>query len=169
MNTPAPAAPTSDTAFGTIAGLIRDHARRHPGSPALVQDDRRVTYAELDALMDRVAGALQRDGVQPQQAIAICAATSIDYAVVFLGALRAGVAVAPLAPSCTAEEIAGMAGDAGARVFFLDAAVAHTLQPVAGRIAGRRIALDDSPAGASLAAWLAPAGSQPAPAEVQPT
>ena len=44
---------------------------------------------------------LQRDGLVPCAAIAICAAASIEFAVVFLGALRAGVAVAPLAPGIT--------------------------------------------------------------------
>ena len=147
MNPTARAAPLSDIGFGTVAGLIRDHAHREPQHPALVQDDRVVTYAELDALMDRVACALQRDGVQPRESIAVCAYTSIEYAVVFLGALRAGAVVAPLAPSCTAEELAGMAADAGAKLFFLDAAVAQTLEPVAAKIPARRIAMDESPAG----------------------
>ena len=168
MNAPqAPAAPV-DIGFGTLSDLIRGHAQRRPGNPALVQDDRIVTYAELDALMDQVASALQRDGHKPQESVAICAYTSIEYAVVFLGALRAGIVVAPLAPSCTAEELAGMADDAGAKLLFLDAAVAGTLEPVAGRIAAKRIALDESSAGASLQGWLAPAGARPGPVVVEP-
>ena len=117
--------------------------------------------------MDRVAAALQREGIAPQEVISICAGTSLEYAAVFLGALRAGVAVAPLAPSCTAEELAGMAADAGAKLFFLDAAVANALEPVAGRIAAKRIALDASPAGEPFPAWLAPAGAKPAPVEIR--
>ena len=50
-------------------------------------------------MMDRAAAALQRDGIRAGEVIAICAATSIEYAAVFLGALRAVVAVSPLAPS----------------------------------------------------------------------
>jgi len=87
--------------FGTLPDLIRLHAQRQPQHPALIQDDASLDYAALDALMDRVAAALQRDGIQPQQAIAICAGTSLAYAAVFLGCLRAGVAVAPLAPTRT--------------------------------------------------------------------
>jgi long-chain acyl-CoA synthetase len=49
---------------------------------------------------------------------------------VYLGALRAGVAVAPLAPSSTAQTIADMAANAEARLLFVDAGVAHTLAPV---------------------------------------
>ncbi|MBS0338333.1 MAG: acyl--CoA ligase, partial [Proteobacteria bacterium] len=167
MNAPHTPSPPADFGFETVPGLVRDHARREAAHPALVQDDRVVTYGELDALMDRVASALQRDGVRPQESIAICAYTSIEYAVVFLGALRAGVVVAPLAPSCTAEELAGMAADAGAKLFFLDAAVAQSLEPVNPKISARRIAMDESPAGASLAAWLAPVGARPAPVAIE--
>ncbi len=154
--------------FGTLSDLIRGHAARRPAHAALVQDGRTVTYGELDLLMDRVAATLQRDAIAPQASIAICAGTSIEYAAVFLGALRAGIVVAPLAPSCTAEELAAMAADAGAKLFFLDAAVAQSLEPVAQKIAAQPIALDGSAAGSPLAAWLAPAGSKPTPVVVEP-
>ena len=168
MTEPQPLVAGAEPDFGTLSELIRGHAARRPAHPALIHENRTASYAELDALMDRVAAALQRDGFKPQDSIAICAYTSIEYAVVFLGALRAGVIVAPLAPSCTAEELAGMAADAGARLFFLDAAVGKALEPVAAKIAARRIALDESAAGASLKAWLAPAGTKPARVEVEP-
>ncbi len=168
MNVPHPPAAADDIGFGTLSELIRSHAARRPAHPALVQEGRTLSYAALDALMDRVAAALQRDGIESQQSIAICAGTSIEYAAVYLGALRAGVVVAPLAPSCMAEELAGMAADAGAKLFFLDATVAKNLEPVAAKIAAKRIALDESSAGASLAAWLAPERSVPNPVSVEP-
>ena len=168
MNAPQPSAASQDIGFGTLPDLIRAHAASRPDQAALVQDGRMVTYSELDALMDRVAASLQRDGIRPQQSIAICAGTSIEYAVVCLGTLRAGVVVAPLAPSCTAQELAGMTADADARIFFLDSIVAKTLEPVAAKILAKRIALDESEAGASYSAWLAPAGSKPAPVEIEP-
>ena len=158
----------AEPAFTALADQIRNHARLNPRHAALRQDDRTLSYAELDALMDRVAAALQRDAITAQESISICAATSLEYAAVFLGALRAGIAVAPLAPSCTAEELAAMAADAGAKLLFLDAAVAKALEPVAERIAARRIALDDSAAGLSLQQWLPPPGATPAQLAIQP-
>ena len=167
MNAPSPPA-LNDIGFGTLPDLIRGHASRQPAHAALVQDGRTLTYAELDALMDRVAATFQRDGLRPRDSIAICAGTSIAYATVFLGALRAGVVVAPLAPSCTAAELAGMAIDAGAMFFFLDKPVAGTLEPVASTLSAKRIALDESSAGASLEAWLAPPGAKPVPVAIEP-
>lgn len=109
--------------FATIAELIHRHARDEPRRRALVQDGGGLSYGALDAQMDRVAAALQRDGVQPGDAIAICAGTTIAYAVTYLGALRAGVVVAPLAPGATAESLAGMLHDAQARLLFTDRGV----------------------------------------------
>ena len=48
--------------FGTLSHLIALHAAEQPDHVALVLDDRSVTYAELDAVADRVAAAMQRDG-----------------------------------------------------------------------------------------------------------
>lgn len=154
--------------FGTLPALIRAHAEYRPRDPALVLDDRVVDYGTLDAMMDRVAAALQRDGVQPREVVAISASTSIEYAAVFLGGLRAGLAVAPLAPDTTPAGLAAMVADAGARILFLDAVVAKSLEDMSGSIAARRIALDDSPAGEALSAWLAPSDTAPKPVDVKP-
>jgi acyl-CoA synthetase (AMP-forming)/AMP-acid ligase II len=149
--------------FATIAELIRTHARQRPRQRALVQDGRLLDYAALDALMDRVACALARDGVRAGEAIAICAATSLEYAAVFLGALRAGVTVAPLAPSATAASIAAMAADADARILFVDAPVAAAV-----RTDIRFVTLDDGAAGTPLSQWLAPEGSRPHDVPIAP-
>jgi acyl-CoA synthetase (AMP-forming)/AMP-acid ligase II len=150
--------------FATIAALIRRHAQQAPQRRALVQDGVALSYAELDAAMDRVAAALQRDGIEPGQTIAICAATSIAYAVTFLGALRAGVVVAPLAPGAMPESLAAMVQDAEASLLFCDTDTAHALASRAAAVP--RIALDDGEAGLCWSAWLAPASAAPAPAAV---
>jgi long-chain acyl-CoA synthetase len=144
--------------FGVIADLIRNHARRDPQHTAIVDAQHHLTYGELDALMDRVAASLQRDGVKPRDAIAVCASSSVYYSAVFLGALRAGVVVAPLAPGSTSEQLAGMMKDAAARLLFTDAAAANSLGPAAADSV-LRIALDDSNAGRRIEEWLAPAGT----------
>ena len=121
--------------FRTLPELIGLHAVQRPRHVALRQDVRSLDYRALDELVDRIAASLERDGVKPKRAIAICAGMSIEYAAVFIGALRAGAAVAPLAPSSTAASIATMVADAGAPLLFVDATVAKALEPVRGRIA----------------------------------
>ncbi|MEO9101032.1 MAG: class I adenylate-forming enzyme family protein, partial [Rhodoferax sp.] len=153
--------------FGKIADLIRLHAQAAPDRRAVIDGTRAIGYRELDELMDRVAAALQRDGCRVGDSIAICASSSIEYVALFLGALRAGVVVAPLAPSATADSLARMQADADATRLFIDASTAESVGPAApGAI--ERIALDDSAVGRAFGQWLTPAGTQPAPADVQP-
>ncbi|MES2992696.1 MAG: class I adenylate-forming enzyme family protein [Pseudomonadota bacterium] len=162
-----PAAAALDAPYRTLSDLVREHAQARPGQAALVQGEAVLSYAALDALMDRVAATLQRDGLKPGDAIAICAIASPRYAAVFLGALRAGVAVAPLAPSVTAESFASMRGDAQARWLFADAAA---LEPLAGTgSAADCISLDGVAPGRAFDDWLIddPA-ARPAPVDVPP-
>ncbi len=154
-----------DTPFRPLAALIREHARQQPQHPALRDDQGALNYAQLDALMDRIAAALQQGGVPPGAAIAICAQASVRYAALFLGALRAGVVVAPLAPSSTPESIASMLGDAQAQWLFVDAAAQSLVPP---SMAGRCVSLDGVAAGLAFDDWLAPEGAQPQPVEVAP-
>ena len=48
-------------AFRTLPDLVREHAQARPEAPALRGSGPALSYGELDALMDRVAAALQRD------------------------------------------------------------------------------------------------------------
>ena len=154
--------------FGTVSAQVAAHAVEQPDAPALIDERRAVTYAEFDALVDRVAAGLQRDGVKPTEAIAICALSCIEYAAAFVGGLRAGVAVSPLAPSSTPEQLVMMLNDCDAKLFFLDAGVAEALAPVAGKIKARRIALDASTAGEAFEGWLPADGAKPQPVQVDP-
>jgi long-chain acyl-CoA synthetase len=160
------AAAAGDPAFRTIAALVGEHARARPRQAALILGDQTLSYAALDALMDRVAASLQRDGVQPGEAIAICASPSPTYAAIFLGALRAGVAVAPLAPTVTPESFTAMLGDAQARWLFVDSAARGVLGEATD--AAHCVALDRSAAGRPFEEWLAAPDARPVATDVQP-
>ena len=156
--------------FATLPELIREHAAQAPSAVSLVQDDRQLTRAELDALMDRVAAALQRDGVTTGQMIAICAASSIEYAAAFLGALRAGVAVAPLAPSSTPEALVSMLDDCDAQVLFLDRTTAALLASVRAQVKAKWVSIDPAlQEGTPWQRWLAAAGTKPSAISAQPS
>ena len=106
--------------FGTISELVRWHGAHRPAHAALAQDERRVTYGELDRRMDRIASGLQHQGMASGERIAICAHNSIEYALLFLGALRAGVVPALIPPNLAADTIEAMAADSGARSLWRD-------------------------------------------------
>jgi len=154
--------------FGTIPDMIRTQAGLRPDHPALIQGGRTLSYRQFDALMDQVACALQRDGMQPGDAIGLCAATAIEYATVFLGVLRAGMVAVPLAPSTPAEGLAAMARDADLKMLFLDQNTARMLEPVRESIAALTIMLDGSGSGLKFDNWLAAPGRKPESVAIQP-
>ena len=149
-----------DRPFGTLPDLIRVHAAQQPDKPAIADEATQVDYRSLDRLMDRVAAALQRDGTAQRQAVASVSYPSVAQAVVFLGTLRAGSVAAPIQPSATPEQIAGMIADSGADIVFLDRANAAAL---AGQTIRATIVMLDE-----LDGWLAPEDAAPAPVEIAP-
>jgi long-chain acyl-CoA synthetase len=154
--------------FITLDALVGRTAASAPARVAVIDGDRRRSYAELNDLIDTVAAALQADGLAPRDVIAICALSSIEYVATFLGALRAGVAVAPLAPSSTPHDFAAMVKDSGARLLFMDAATVAAMAAADVDPAVLRVALDDSAPGRPFRAWCAAGGAKPAPVEVDP-
>ena len=148
--------------FGSVPALIRAHARDQPDKPAVICEGRSLTYAELDALVDRAAAALQRDGARPGEAVAICAAASERYVALYLAAVRAGLTAVPLAPGGTPEQLAAMVADSGAGLLAVDS------HADVGPVAAPRLALDDGGHATGWSDWLAAEGATPAPVAPDP-
>jgi long-chain acyl-CoA synthetase len=154
--------------FAALPDLIRAHATERPRHRALVEGDDTLTYGGLDALMDRIAFALQREGVRPGDAVAICAKTSINYAAAFCGVLAMGAAIAPLAPSSTPASLVMMLEDCGAKIFLLDRETTEILRGTGFEEAVKCVALDESDAGEPFSRWLGPEGATPAKVATTP-
>ena len=168
-----PAASVADLAakadFCDLPSLLALHALERPDAPALRQGQAQLSHGALQQLTGRVAAVLQQQGLGPGDVVALCAESSLAYVALFLGALRAGLAVAPLAPSCTDAQLGDMARDCAAQRVFVDAAQAARAVPwPAG---ARVVVLAPGPQPeAALAAFLAdrPAGVLPQPVELRP-
>ncbi len=152
--------------FTPLPAILAAHAAERPEAIAVVNDNRSLNYRDFNALVDQVAASLQRDGVLPGQTIAICAATSAEYLATFLGALRAGVAVAPLAPSSTPGQLLTMLEDCAARIVFVDH---DTVRPAsADAMHGKLVNLEGVFGGDPFAIWLSKPASRPAAITIDP-
>ncbi|QIL83309.1 acyl--CoA ligase [Diaphorobacter sp. HDW4A] len=156
--------PLAAAPFRTVSDMLRLHADAQPDHPALRDEAEALSYGELDALVDRIAASLQRDGVRRGDVVGICALNSVRYGAVFLGALRAGAAVAPLAPSSTSDTLASMLSDSGAKLWFTDAAADVSALDSSLPC----ISLDGIALGRMFDPWLATAGSKPQRVDVVP-
>lgn len=115
--------------FGNFPETLMEWSRIKGDDLALVDDKREVYWAELVGLVERLAARLVETGLQRGQSVAILGMSSVEYAIAFLAAVRAGGVAAPLTTSASAEQLAGMAKDSGAAHLFIDAAKAAELGP----------------------------------------
>jgi acyl-CoA synthetase (AMP-forming)/AMP-acid ligase II len=92
-----------------VADQLRHHAANRPRKVAVVEGDRRLTYAELDALADAFAALLVSRGVKRRDRVAILAPSGIDWIAYYLGVQRCGATAVPLNWKLTPAEIANNA------------------------------------------------------------
>ena len=103
-------------AEGTIHELIEGQAERTPAAIAVVFDDERLTYGELNARANQLAHYLRRQGVGVEQVVGVLMERSLEMVVALLGILKAGAAYLPLDPTYPQERLGYMLSDGGVRV-----------------------------------------------------
>ncbi|GGK87501.1 hypothetical protein GCM10007964_32570 [Sphaerisporangium melleum] len=98
----------------TLPELFRAQAARTPGALALVCGGERLTYAELDARVERTARVLAGLGAGPERVVAVALPRSADLVIALLAVHRAGAAYLPLDPGLPRERADFMIEEAGA-------------------------------------------------------
>ncbi|MES1244615.1 MAG: amino acid adenylation domain-containing protein, partial [Acidobacteriota bacterium] len=88
-----------------LHGLFAAQARRTPDAPAVVFQDRSLTFEELDRRSTDLAVHLQDLGVGPDVAVGLCCERSPEMVVGLLGILKAGGAYVPLDPAYPRERL----------------------------------------------------------------
>jgi amino acid adenylation domain-containing protein len=111
----------------TIHEVFAERARRNPEAVALVFEDQRLTYRELNQRANQLARSLQRRGVGPDIPVAVCLERSIELVVALLGILKAGGAYVPVDPSYPSERIAFMLRDLQAGILLTQEHIANHL------------------------------------------
>ncbi len=118
-----------------LAQLLTGAAAEAPDRVALVEarTGRRVTWAELDAEVDRVAAGFDGLGLVAGYRVVIALPNRVEFVTTYLGALRAGLVAVPVNPRSATGELVRLVADCGARVVVADAAtVTIARQAVAG-------------------------------------
>ena len=149
-----------EKSFGDFSALIGAWADEKPDTRALADSSSELTWLDVAQLTARIAAQLQRDGLQHGQAVAILGTSNVQYALVYLAAIRAGGCAAPLTTSAAPAQLAAMLRDSGAMHLFVDAAKLVDLDGVAlgdVKIVMLDKSVDDFP---HLTEWMAKEGAQ---------
>ena len=118
-------------AGATLHGLVEQQAARTPDAVAVVCDDERITFADLDRRANQLAHHLRGRGVGPDVTVSVIAERSPELMVGLLGALKAGGAYVPIDPAYPVDRLQYLIENSRSRVIltqdrFLDRAPADT-------------------------------------------
>jgi len=91
------------------------------GSPAVVYQDTRRTYAELGSRCRRIAGGLRRLGLVQRDRIGVIGLNSDRYLELYLGLPSAGFVLVPVNSRLAPGEMRAILEDAGVSLLFADA------------------------------------------------
>ncbi len=108
----------TEVTWPTIPAMLRDTADRLGIGDAIVSGDRRVTYAELRALVTDAERSLIAAGVAPGDRVAIWAPNSIEWIVAALGITTSGAVLVPVNTRFKGSEAAYILARSNARVLF---------------------------------------------------
>ena len=89
-----------------IHQLFEEQVERTPDAAALIFEDQRLTYRELNGRANRLAHYLVKLGVGPDVLVGVCMERTPEIVVGLLGILKAGGAYVPLDPAYPGERIA---------------------------------------------------------------
>jgi surfactin family lipopeptide synthetase A len=102
----------------TIHGLFQEQVQTAPDRTALIFEDKRLTYKELDEKTGRLARRLQEKGIGPNTITAIMVQRSIEMMIGIMGILKAGGAYLPIDPDYPQRRIDFMLNDSGAKILL---------------------------------------------------
>ena len=115
--------------FFSLVETFRHKAQERPDHIAIVYENTRLTYGEVDRLSDNLAAYIETQ-IPAGSVVGIMLGRNENMMVAPLGALKAGCAYLPLDPSYPPERLEFMMKDAGARMLIAD----EDLLPILGGI-----------------------------------
>jgi fatty-acyl-CoA synthase len=115
----------------TIADLLHRTAKRLPDKPGLLCGQVRWTFAEFDAVVDRVAAGLSRMGIGHASRVAVLARNSHAFAALRFALARLGAVLVPINFMLKADEVAYILRHAEAQMLATDSGLAELARSAA--------------------------------------
>ncbi len=135
-----------DLAARTLGSVLRETAAAYPDQPALLADDRSLTWAELDATVDQLAALLHDVGIGPGDVVGALISKRPEVVIGFLALARLGAIYAPINFKLHPDHIRDQFETANIRAVFTEDAYDGLLKGVLPKLPNpRRIIYVDGP------------------------
>ncbi|NRS16242.1 amino acid adenylation domain-containing protein [Brevibacillus sp. HB1.4B] len=133
--------------------MIEAQAAKTPDAPAVIFEEKQLTYRELDQRANQLANHLVKQGVSAETLVGIYMERSFEMIIGLLGILKAGGAYVPLDPSYPQDRVAFMITDANPSFLLTAEELKNTLPEYGGQL----ICLDSDWETISMESHMAPA------------
>ena len=147
----------------TLAEILPAAAARHGERTALVVNESRLSFRELDNLSNRVANGLVAMGVEPGDRVSLFGANGWEWVVAYYGIAKTGAVLNPLSSMLATDELGYTLADAGARVVIGSPAKAGQLRELKTAGALDHVVLwgtDPAEDATMLGDWLSHCGAE---------
>lgn len=104
-----------------IGHFLARAAQRYPMATAVIDGDRRLTFAEVDLQATRLAAALQARGVTADDVVSFQLPNCAEAVIVFQAVMKIGAVANPIVPIYRSRELRFILGQARAKVVFIPA------------------------------------------------
>jgi acyl-coenzyme A synthetase/AMP-(fatty) acid ligase len=118
----------------SLAFLLRNAASRFPNKPAHYQEDRVLTYAELDAEAQRFARRLMACGAGSGDRVALHMHNGAEIAIAYFGCFLAGAIAVPINTRMKAAEIEYVLEHSGCSIYFGQYELFQEIAEIRGRL-----------------------------------
>ncbi len=115
----------------TPVSFLERSAAAFPDRIAVVDEERRFTWAELRERARRLALALQRSGIEKDDRVAFLALNTVELLEAHFGVPAAGAVLVAINTRLTADEVAYILDHSGARIVVVDPSLAHLVDGAA--------------------------------------
>ncbi len=111
----------SESGSVSIVGLFDDQVKLAPDNIAVIYEDKQISYKELNARADKLAGYLRDHcDVKPEDLVGVLIDRGEQAIICLLAALKSGGAYMPVDPSYPRERVNYMINDSRCRVFLTE-------------------------------------------------
>jgi 4-hydroxybenzoate-CoA ligase len=114
----------------------RNVAEGRGDKAAFIDPSRNLTYAELRDSAARIGPMLVRLGIEPENRIALILLDTVDFPILFWGAVRAGIVPVLLNTRLTSDQYRYLIEDSRARAVFVSTALLPVVQEAAKDVPG---------------------------------
>src|SRR4051812_1687370 len=135
---------SAQTYNAAVDMVDRNVAEGREAKLAFSDPARRITYGELADRVARVGPMLARLGLQREDRLAMIVLDTVDFPVLFWGAIRAGIIPVPLNTLLTAEQYRYILQDSRAKILFVSAPLLPVAQQAAAGLNLKMIVVGDA-------------------------